>query len=232
MDTYLIKYEFLLAEGNLKVFDIEINRETMTLVHSQEVNKPEWTRLERNQCRGCPLDKNESPFCPIAVNISELVDNFKDSVSHHRCSVRCTTPERIYIKEASIQEGLFSILGIIMATSECPVMDLFKPMARFHLPFSTMDETVFRSTSVYMLRQYFEFKKGNSPDLELINLEKHYERVREVNHGIFARTRSVAVKDADQNAINILNSMTQMLSMEIEENLESLEYLFLSPSRS
>ena len=46
MDTYLIKYEFLLADGHLKVFDIEINRKTIALIHSQAANKPEWTRLE------------------------------------------------------------------------------------------------------------------------------------------------------------------------------------------
>ena len=113
-----------------------------------------------------------------------------------------------------------------MATGNCPVMDFFKPMARFHLPFSTIQETIFRSTSVYLLRQYFEVQRGKTPDLKLEKLDELYERVQMVNLGILARTKNVVKKDAEQNAIIILNALAQMLSMEISDNLYSIEYLF------
>ena len=81
----------------------------------------------------------------MALNIADIVEAFQGTVSYDRCLVRCTTPERTYLKKTSITEALFSIFGIVMATSGCPVMDFFRPMARFHLPFATTDETAFRS---------------------------------------------------------------------------------------
>ena len=42
----------------------------------------------------------------------------------------------------------------------------------------------------------------------------------------FTRINSIVEKDADNNAIITLNSLAQILSMEIDYNLDSLEYLF------
>ena len=83
-----------------------------------------------------------------------------------------------------------------------------------------------RSTSMYLLRQYFEHKNDKPPDLDLQLLDAHYERVKAVNEGFMARISNLVEKDADKNAINILNSYAQMLSMQIYYSLNSLEYLF------
>ncbi|RJP78477.1 MAG: hypothetical protein C4522_12875 [Desulfobacteraceae bacterium] len=223
---YCIEYEFRFENGNTKKFAISLDLQTITLVRKGNEPTPEWTKLEFHQCACCPLEKEQHPYCPIAVNIAELVEEFKNEISSDHCVAICKTPERTYMKDAAIQEGLFSIFGIVMATSNCPVMNFFKPMARFHLPFSTIEETIFRSASIYLLRQYFEYKKGLIPDLELTKLDQHYEKVQQVNSGILDRTGHIAKKDADKNAIVILNALAQMLSFEISDNLNSLEYLF------
>lgn len=224
--SYCITYEFQFENGNQKKFNITLDPETITLVPKGSEPKPDWTKLEFHQCSCCPLEKEQHPFCPIAVNIAEIVEEFKNEISSDQCIAICKTPERTYMKNASVQEGLFSIFGIVMATSNCPIMNFFKPMARFHLPFSTVEETIFRSSSIYLLRQYFEYKKGLIPDLELTKLDQHYEKVQKVNSGILDRTGHIAKKDADKNAIVILNALAQMLSFEISDNLNSLEYLF------
>lgn len=224
--TYTIEYQFHFDDEQISCFNIEFDPHTMTLIRPEITHKPDWTNLDYEQCDCCTLNKDEHPHCPIALDISELLEEFKDSLSTETCTVYCITPERTYSKKASLQEGLFSILGVIMATGQCPVMEFFKPMARFHLPFSTIQETIFRSTSVYLLRQYFEVKRGKSPDLRLEKLDELYERVQMVNHGILARTKDVAKKDAEQNAIIILNALAQMLSMEISDSLYSIEHLF------
>jgi hypothetical protein len=226
-DTYQILYEFRFDDGKNKIFKIFLDPETILIIRPDAKNKPDWARLEYKKCKCCTLNEKDNPFCPIAVNISELTHEFSHSPSFDKCIVRCTTPERTYVKKASIQEGLFSIFGIIMATSNCPVMNFFRPMARFHLPFATIQETVFRSTSIYLLGQYFEYKRGKIPDLDLKNLDKHYEKVQAVNEGILKRTYIATHKDADKNAIIILNALAQMLTMEIGDSLNSLEYLFI-----
>ncbi|MBF0120038.1 MAG: hypothetical protein HQK79_14480 [Desulfobacterales bacterium] len=230
-NIYKIQYEFRFINGESKKFELKIDEKLLTLVNNKQLKKPKWTELSYEQCSCCPLNKKEYLYCPTALNILGLVEEFKNMYSYERCLVYCTTVERTYMKETSIQEGLFSVFGLVMATSACPIMKLFRPMARFHLPFSSLEETVVRSTSMYLLRQYFGYKKGEKPDLALKGLNEHYKKVQDVNEGILRRINSLDLKDAEKNAIIILNSFAQILPIEIEEKLESLEYLFTSVSR-
>ncbi|MEW6078900.1 MAG: hypothetical protein AB1724_13885 [Thermodesulfobacteriota bacterium] len=226
LTPYRIEYEFSFNDQSRKVFQIELDARTISIIHPQPKDFPAWAALNNEQCECCPLTLEDTAYCPIALNMAELVEEFKSAFSYDTCLVCCKTPERTYQKQTSVQEGLFSIMGIIMATSNCPIMNLFKPMARFHLPFSTIQETMVRSASMYLLRQYFVYKQGLTPDLDMKKLDEHYENVQKVNKGILARIGSVAEKDADKNAIIILNSLAQLFNVEIDDNLTSVYYLF------
>jgi hypothetical protein len=128
-------------------------------------------------------------------------------------------------------EGISSILGIIMATSNCPIMDFFKPMARFHLPFSTSDETAVRVTSMFLLQQYLEYGNDSADNINLNKLEQHYNKVNKVNEGILKRISSLGSKDADKNAIIMLHSLSQIFSLEINYSLESIAHLFTAQNK-
>jgi uncharacterized protein DUF6901 len=129
MDTtpYQIVYEFILSKNKRKRFHIRLDPETMSIMRPKAMALPEWTRLGYNQCRNCPLETTDHRHCAIAVNLFEIVEEFKDMSSYHDCIVRCATPERTYQKKTSITEGLFSVFGVITAASNCPRMDFFKP---------------------------------------------------------------------------------------------------------
>ena len=126
-------------------------------------------------------------------------------------------------------EGLSAIFGVIMATSDCSIMNFLKPMARFHLPFSSVEETTVRTTSIYLLGQYFRHKDQSDIKMDFKTLENHYAQVRLVNEGIIKRISSVSKQDADKNAIVTLHSLSLFLSMEIDYSLSSLEYIFITP---
>ena len=223
---YTIRYEFDFHNGTREEFVVNLDPVKIAIIWESEPEKPDWTKLENSKCDCCTLDDESTIFCPVAVSIAELVEKFKDSKSFEQCTTTCIDPERTYIKKSSSRQDLYSIMGLLMATSGCPTLSFFKPMARFHLPFSTISETVVRSASMYLLGQFFEHKKGNRPDLDLDKLDEHYARVQIVNTGILSRIESVVKQDADNNAIIILNALAQMLSLEIEEQLSSYEYLF------
>jgi len=226
-DTLQITYEFEFKSGRKKTFRVHLDPLTITYLPDERRAKPEWTTLAHCQCAICPLRPEQTPYCPIAVNLAGLVDEFQTERSTEQVTVRVHTAERTYSREASMQEGLFSILGIIMATSGCPEMNFLKPMARFHLPFSTHEETTIRSTSMYLLRQFFRNKSGKETDFELKKLQDQYIRVEGVNEGILRRIRSqVREGDADANAIVILNGFAQILSVELLMGMTSYEYLF------
>ncbi len=223
---YEIFYEFRFKDNVKKHFRISLDPKLISIIYPEPVLKKHWMRLENHQCECCPLTEKTHPHCPVAINIGEITEAFKDMVSYEKCLVCCATPERTYLKKTSLMEGLASVFGVVIATSDCPVMTFFRPMARFHLPFSTPQETVFRVTSIYMLRQYFNRKKNLLPDMDLKILDEHYKKVRMVNQALVKRLHTVVANDADKNAINILFSISQILSREITYNLNSVEYLF------
>lgn len=223
--TYNYRFDF--PDGSKKRFLIQLDPATYTV--KQNSQRPsDWTKLPNSQCSCCRLDKNCTSHCPVAVNISDLIISFKDIVSHEACTVSCITNDRTYTKETIVQDGLSSILGIIMATSGCPTMNILKPMARFHLPFSTVDESVFRAVSVYLVRQYFIEQKGGKGDFSLSVMQKYYQQIEEVNKGILGRIQHASNLDADKNAIVILNCIAQILNMEVDDNLMSLQHHFFS----
>lgn len=224
--TYDINYEFRLADGPVKLFRISLDPQSLSAIPHPQASPPDWARLEFHQCRSCPLTTRDTAYCPICLNIAEIVEAFKSVRSYERCIVQCTTPERTVFKETDVQEGLSSILGIFMATSDCPRMRLLKPMARFHLPFATPEETIIRSTSFFLLRQYFEYLNGKIPTIDLKGIDAHYREIQLVNAGILDRIKAVSSKDADRNAVIILNSLAELLIMAFDSRLDNVKNYF------
>ena len=222
-------YSFEWSDRPAACFTMTLDPGDLTLVQAEGLDPAPWTCLSQEQCPCCPLVESEHPHCPVAVNLQELVTAFKDRVSFDDCTVRCVTPQRTYLKNTSVMDGLASIFGIVMATSGCPIMDFLKPMARFHLPFATIDETTMRSTSMYLLRQYFAHRENPNHCFNFDRLENLYSRVQEVNEGLLARINSLGHNDADKNALVTLHSLSQFLSIEIDYSLETLAILFDVP---
>lgn len=221
--TYI--YNFVFPDGSRKLFHITLDQTAHYRNNSRD-KRPEWTILAHHQCPHCRLQDNDASHCPIAVNIADLVASFQDIASYGNCTVSCISADRMVSKETIVQDGLSSIMGIIMATSGCPSLDILRPMAWFHLPFANVDESLFRSASTYLLRQYFQVQLGGKPDFSLDKIKEHYTNIERVNHGMLERIRHATVLDADRNAIVVLNSLAQILGMEVDENLETLRPLF------
>ncbi len=229
MPQITFEYCFVFPQGNTKKFVIELDPSTL-LQKPRSGHFARWAKLSYYQCSCCPLTTKETEFCPIAANISELVEAFRDIASFESCHVSCQTAERLISKDTIVQDGLSSIMGITMATSGCPIMDILKPMARFHLPFATVEESMFRSVSVYLLRQYFIFLEKGKSDFHLENVKSYYNKIELVNDGILQRIKHATKMDADRNAIVILNCLAQILHLELDDNLNSLRHIFTTTS--
>lgn len=226
--TYQYTFEF--PDGRKKSFSVSLDSISQC-ANSCPSPPPMWARLEYHQCQVCPLTQGEYHFCPVAVSISTLIAEFSTTVSYSACKVSCVAPERTMSKETTVQDGLASILGLLMATSGCPIMEPLRPLARFHLPFSTVDESLFRFLAAYMIRQYYIHSLSDKGDFNLRNIKKHYSLVRQVNKGMLQRIMDISKRDADKNAIVNLNSVAQILDFEADDNFETLSYLFAdSPS--
>ena len=218
-------YAFQFPNGTTQQFEVLLDPDTLELLAPRDAPRPAWTRLKYYQCENCPLG-DDVEYCPVAVNLAALVETFKDSISFEDTTVKVRTAERTYEKEAPLQKGLSSIIGIYMVTSNCPVMDRLRPNVRFHLPFASMDETIYRAVAMYLVAQYFRMRKGKEPDWELKHLSEMYEDVAKVNRGMSDRIRHATAEDANVNAVIILSTQGGMVPTYVEDSLVEMEHLF------
>jgi len=224
-NTIRFTYSFQLPAGGERLFDVYLDADTLELVPAKGMPKPPWTKLKYFQCANCPLG-NDIEECPVAVSLATLVETFKDAISFENTTVRVTTEERAYEKATTLQKGLSSIIGIYMVTSNCPVMDQLRPMVRFHLPFASMDETIYRAVAMYLVAQYFRMRKGKTPDWELKHLSEIYQEVAKVNDGMSERLRHASTEDANVNALTILSTQGGMVPVYLQDSLADMEHLF------
>jgi hypothetical protein len=136
------------------------------------------------------------------------------------------TLERTISGNTTVQRALSSILGLIMATSTCPHTEFLRPMAHFHLPLATPDETIYRTTSMFLLAQYFLHKDGLDATLELDKLTEKYQQLQAVNRSLARRFKAAISEDATVNAIILLDLLSKSVTWSIEDGLEELRYLF------
>jgi hypothetical protein len=225
-DSLVFKYHFNFDEHKKCHFTIKLHRDNLSYIRTMDPKPAKWTLLTYCQCDNCPLTKNDHAHCPIALNLSDIVDKFSDCVSYTEVHVRVESPERVYAKKTTVHEALSSLMGIIMVTSGCPVMHILRPMVRFHLPFSNIEETIFRSVGSYLIIQYFKHSIGQTADWELKNLIKSYQEIQIVNTGMAKRLYSVSASDASANAVVILDMLAKELPYSILDNLKELKYLY------
>ncbi|MGR9115178.1 MAG: DUF6901 family protein [Gammaproteobacteria bacterium] len=223
-----ILYRLLLTENKVIEFPIEIDRPSTTYIPPAQQILPFWANLEYQQCNNCTLRKEASPFCPVATNLIPLLELCSTVPSYEALKIEVITPERTISGNTTMQRALSSILGLIMATSPCPHTEYLKPMARFHLPLASENETLYRTTSMYLLAQYFRRKDGLDYSLELDQLTEIYNNLKIVNKALAKRFRAAITEDATVNAIILLDLLSQAVTWSIEDGLEELKYLFAS----
>lgn len=222
---YIIRYEFLFPNGELR--EHEVRLDPVTLADTAPLPSPsaDWTRLEFRKCDVCPLAATTA-FCPLAVRLEGVVQSFSQTISHERALVRVRLPERDVLRETTVQQGVSSLLGVHMVTSGCPVLARLRPMVRFHLPFATRLETIFRAVSTYLVGQYLRGRQGEPADWELRGLVETYQLVGRVNRAFAMRLRAAVAKDAHLNALVQLDLLAKALPESIEEELEDMRFLF------
>lgn len=186
----------------------------------------DWTRLEFQPCENCPHRASGWRHCPAALDLEQITSQFSDILSFERAKVEVITPERTYVRECDVQTALRSLLGLVMATSACAILAQFRGLAASHLPFATLDETLFRTTGAFLLKQYFIQQDGGQPDWQLGGLHAFYRELQTVNRGFKRRLDSAFAKDANLNAIGSLLYVSMGVTYGLEDNLRELRERF------
>ncbi len=222
-DPQRIRYRFDLPDGSQKTLNFTFDAGDFRLANAAPAEPPFWTALDFNQCANCPLQTAEHAHCPAALQMAEAIEPLKALVSFDTVGVTVTQPERTVYVETTAQLAMSSVLGLIMATAGCPWTDRLRPMARFHLPFASEAETVYRSVCMFLLARELT---GDEWAPGFAELETLYENLHVVNRGMSRRLGAATRTDPAQNAMALLDSYTTLLPAALENSLGELKPLF------
>ena len=226
MSKVALTYRFTLPDSQERAFELEMDRDTAELSPPQLAEPPAWTALAFNQCTGCPFNAAEKPHCPAALQLAGVIDGFTDIVSYDKVRVTVESEERQVVATLAAQQALASLMGLIMASSGCPRTAVFRPMARFHLPFSSESETAYRVASMYLLAQHYAAREGAAADFVLADLERVYRGVHSVNRGMAQRLRAASRQDAIVNAVVLLDVYSSLVPAAIHDILDEIKPAF------
>jgi len=222
-DAQRIRYRFDLPDGSQKFLDFSFDANDFRLSNAAPAAPPFWTDLKFNQCANCPLDAAEHPHCPAALQMASAIEPLKALVSFDAVGVTVTQAERTIFAQTTAQQAMSSVLGLIMATAGCPWTDRFRPMARFHLPFASEAETVYRCISMFLLAR--ELAGTNQPH-DFAALRSLYESLHVVNRDMSRRLGAATRTDPARNAMALLDAYTTLLPAALESSLAELKPLF------
>ena len=221
-----ILYRFIRQSREPQEIDVWIDEQTLRSKPAINPPYPEWARIGSAACEGC--EWAESEYCPIAVRLAHPLTVFRDAVSYEPVLVEVETDQRFYRKEVDMQQGLSSLFGLLMATSGCPSMAIFRPMARYHLPFASFEETFFRISGSYLLRELINGTREIDYDSVINGLNNVYRQVSRVNESVMhmLRKSDEEMADSSANAIALLAAVSGMIPLTAESQLQGIERLF------
>ena len=228
MEPIQISYRFNLGDDKGEVFDVHLDPDTLEIINQPSEELPLWTDLEFHQCPHCPFTSDTHPNCPLAVTLIQVIGRFDNVVSHNKIELTVLTHERKVFQKTTAQKGISSLVGLLFAASGCPHTAYFKPMARYHLPLASEDETFYRATGMYLLAQYLLHREGKRADLELEGLKKIYQNLHLLNTMVAERIRSATRSDSSVNAVVLLDMITNLMPFILDEQLEKISHLFSS----
>jgi hypothetical protein len=221
-----IQYTFSFDDGLELKFSVDIDRKFDT--KKDFSSAPEWTRLGNNKCSNCPLSKDKFSHCPAALDLDRVAQDFQKIPATTKATVRVVTPEREFVKRAALEEGVRALMGLIMATSACPIFGELKPNARNHLPFANKDEFILRSASMYLMHQYYIYKEGGTPDWDMKGLIKTNEKLQLVNHAFWQRIIAAFQNDSNSKALLSFFTLSAAVSGSLEAQLTKIKPVFFS----
>lgn len=219
-----IRYALALPDGARHVLDFEIDSTTMELHRPVVAKPPEWTDLDRHRCPHCPLTAEQTPQCPVALNLVTVMETLGALWSCDTLHLEARVGERTVAAETSAQRAASSIMGLVIATSGCPHTHFLKPMARFHQPLIDTEETMFRVLATYALAELALEAKGEP--FELQHLTALFQRLEVVNLHMIKRLRMAHKTDVGLNAVIILDTYAKHLPLNLDDKFAELRRLF------
>jgi hypothetical protein len=210
-----ITYIFQIESGDEVRFDVDLARPA---AHGA---LPDWTLLEKDKCPHCPLAATPGARCPAAADLVPVIERFSALASIETVDVRVLRADYESRKHTDTQTALSALMGLILATSACPILNRMRPLAHTHQPFPGETEMVYRMVTMHLLDCFLH---GATPDLD--GLTEMFADIDKLNLAFAKRIKSATQRDASINALVVLNARSTLASLLIEPVLQEIEVWF------
>ena len=210
-----ITYFFRLESGVEYRFDVDFDRA------APSGPLPDWTLLETDKCEHCPLHGGPGVRCPAAADLVPVVEQFSALASVENVDVRVVRAQYEAHKKTDTQTALSALMGLILATSACPILSRMRPLAHTHLPFSTDTEMVYRIAAMHL---FDCFLRGVTPDLQ--GLAGFFADIDKLNEAFAQRIKRATQRDAGINALVVLHARSMLASLSSEKKLDEIRVWF------
>lgn len=225
MEQYAI-YRFFAADNEKIEVRLDFDAITFQLLPVAGQPTPDWTRLDVHACAHCPLSADEA-FCPSALGIARFVGSFDSRFSYEKAVVEVETPLRVVLSKSRFQAGMASLLGLVCATSGCPATQFLRPLARFHMPFASEQETLFRIVSAHLLGiRARNVVQGGADRPGFDEMREKYATLRAVIGSLTDRLRPVVKRYASLNAAILLDSFAEIAPADAEDGVADWRVIF------
>lgn len=223
--TRHISYTLHFDKQRKEQFSLDFDEDSMQIIASDSSSPKDWVALSFFKCQHCPLNNDEHPHCSPAMHLQNSVERIGHERSDTKVLLEVKTPERITSNQTTLANAFSSFMGLVIATSDCPYAIYFRPMARFHLPLASTEETAFRAISSYLMGQYFRKRKALDIDEELEGLSTIYANMEKVNHGFAKRLRNSG-ELVEVNSLVQLDLHSKNMALIIQEAAAEFELLY------
>ncbi len=220
-----ILYQILEAEEAKNFcFEIQELEGEIQLQQSEPSTPDDWCQLSYQQCKHCPLDSSNK-YCPVALKLSGLLTKTELVRSYEQVTVRYINEHKhILTLKADAQSLLTTMAGLLIAgTSNCSHTRFMWPMARFHRPFSGLDESVNKAMANLSSLYIRSRTEMNFTDWAL----RYYQNITIVNLALIKRLRAdVEATEPLVNALTNLDLFSKEIIFNLNNNMSGIAHIY------
>ncbi len=223
MSPLKISYRLQVEHQSIGHLNLSLDPHSAFLLGNIE-QKPRWTLLDFHRCSNCPLD-SESTHCPAALNLSLLTQAFPRLSSYSKIDVIAQVDDREFRTSTNAERALYSLLQVLLASSQCPHLHILRPLARFHRPFTSLKEMTFFLFSSSILRE-LRTSKTLSRDELFRWIEAQLDEIQIINKALSLRLQKASQVDATLNALVLFDLFIQSIPLILPDFIEEFYRLF------
>jgi len=221
-----VQYRLMFQDQTEKSYELHLHADSLAPIGWTPNKPPEWAALDHHKCSNCPLNSAEHAYCPASLSLAPLVESSNDMDLLDTVKLVVRTNDRAVAVSATVQKALGSFIGLLMATSDCPRAAPFRPLARFHLPLATEEETVYRAVTSYAMAQFILRQEGMESSADLEGLYDIYRELEVVNTALASRLKTAGLEGAISKSLMEWDVFSGMFPIRAEDIIKHMRPLF------